>query len=169
MTRIVHQEKPHLLICGNKFRSALVSRGQADCDWPTGISSSQWYISPQSETSSLIEILILVHYSLMLCTSDYTWISVRIALKDYLRDMRVWKSIREWIYIKSCSLVKDIAWQPWDGCLWTKFGKSWMLERMREMGMILTRRSSQAIKHENLNNLECGSFWAQENVVNHST
>jgi hypothetical protein len=25
-----HQEKPHLLICGSKFRSVLVSRGQAD-------------------------------------------------------------------------------------------------------------------------------------------
>ena len=36
-----HQGKPHLLICGNKFRSALVSRRQADFDQPTGISSSQ--------------------------------------------------------------------------------------------------------------------------------
>ena len=39
---LYHQGKPHLLICGNKFRSALVSRGQADFDQPTGISSSQW-------------------------------------------------------------------------------------------------------------------------------
>jgi hypothetical protein len=29
---IGHQEKPHLLICGNKCGSALVSIGQADFD-----------------------------------------------------------------------------------------------------------------------------------------
>ena len=40
-----HQEKPQLLICGNKFGSASVSRGEADFDWPTKISWSQWYIS----------------------------------------------------------------------------------------------------------------------------
>ena len=39
------QEKPHLLICGNKFGSALVSREQANFGWPTKISWTQWDIS----------------------------------------------------------------------------------------------------------------------------
>ena len=47
MTMHHDQKKPQLLICGNKFGSASVSRREADLDWPTKISWSQWYISQQ--------------------------------------------------------------------------------------------------------------------------
>ena len=93
-----HQEKPHLLICRNKFKSALVSRGQADFDWPTGISSSQWSISWQSATWSLIEYLFLFIFHWCFTnpiTCGDLW---EFLQKDYLRDMGVWKSIREWVY-----------------------------------------------------------------------
>ena len=132
--RDTHQEKPHLLICGNKLTSALVNRGQADFDWPTVISSSQWYISSQSATWSLIEYLFLfiIHWCLAYSTTHGDmW---ELLQKDYLRDIRVRESIREWAYIKRCSLFEDIARRPWDRCLWTKFWiemDAWENERNR--------------------------------------
>ena len=116
-----HQEKPCLLICGNKCWSALVSKGQADFDWPAGISLSQWYISQQSAGWPLVKYLFsLINYWCFTNPTAYKdqW---ELVQKDYLRDMRVQKSIWEWVYIKRCGIFKDIAWWPWDRCLRTKF------------------------------------------------
>jgi len=96
ITMKVHQEKPQLLICKYKFGSASVSRKQANFNWPTKISSSQWYISQQSAGWSLISYLFLfiIHWSLTNPTTyGYPWEVVKkrlfkryLSTKEYTRS-----------------------------------------------------------------------------------